>query len=245
MSEQCGGWRERLGHRRESLPTLGLDERCTALLIVDMQNYGANPDSDRGRLMLERTPDQARAYFAQLDEVVIPNQLRLLDLWRRYGLRVIFLTAGALLPDGKDMTPRRQRRDAERLTALGQIEHMHPTTSDYQIVDSLRPRREEIVLRKNSIGAFNSSPIDQILRNMGITGLVIVGVITEGCVETTARDAADRGYDCIIVEDCCASDFDQEVHEASLLSFVRMFGQVMSTEEVLERFESALRKARR
>ncbi len=169
MSEQCGGWRERLGRRTASLPTLALDERRTALLIVDMQNYGANPDSDRGRLMLERTPDQARAYFAQLDGVVIPNQARLLDFWRRYGLRVIFLTAGALLPDGKDMTPRRHRRDAERLAALGQTEHMHPTTGDYQIVESLRPRGEEIVVRKNSIGAFNSSPIDQILRNMGIT----------------------------------------------------------------------------
>lgn len=245
MSEQCGGWRERLGRRTASLPTLALDERRTALLIVDMQNYGANPDSDRGRLMLERTPDRACAYFAQLDEVVIPNQARLLDFWRRHGLRVIFLTAGALLPDGNDMTPRRRRRDEERLAALGQTEHMHPMTSDYQIVESLRPRGEEIVIRKNSIGAFNSSPIDQILRNMGITGLVIVGVITEGCVETTARDAADRGYDCIVVEDCCASDFDLEVHDASLLSFARMFGQVMSTEEVLERFEGALGKARR
>ncbi len=245
MSEQCGGWRERLGRQAASLPTLALDERRTALLIVDMQNYGANPDSDQGRLMLERTPDQARAYFAQLDEVVIPNQARLLDFWRRRGLRVIFLTAGALLADGSDMTPRRRRRDAERLAALGQTEHMHPTTGDYQIVESLRPRGGELVVRKNSIGAFNSSPIDQILRNMGITGLVIVGVITEGCVETTARNAADRGYDCIVVEDGCASDFGPEAHEASLLSFARMFGQVMSTEVVLERFEAALREARR
>ena len=244
MSEQRSGWRERLGCRAASLPTLVLDERRTALLIVDMQNYGANPDSDRGRLMLERAPDQARAYFAQLDEAVIPNQARLLRFWRRSGLRVIFLTVGALLPDGSDMTPRRQRRDAERLAALGQTEHMHPTTGDYQIVENLRPCGGELVVRKNSIGAFNSSPIDQILRNMGITGLVIVGVITEGCVETTARDAADRGYDCIVVEDGCASDFGPEAHEASLLSFARMFGQVMSTEEVLERFEAALRKAR-
>ena len=72
---------------------------------------------------------------------------------------------------------------------------------------------------------------------MGITGLVIVGVIIEGGVETTARDAADRGYDCILVEDGCASDLGRETHEATLLSFARMFGEVKTTDEVLEQFK--------
>ena len=119
MAQRAVGWRERLGSRTASLPSLSLDEQRTALLIVDMQNYGANPDSDRGRLMLERTPDQAHAYFARLADLVIPNQVRLLDFWRHSKLRVIFLTAGAFLPDGRDMTPRRRRRDEERLIALG------------------------------------------------------------------------------------------------------------------------------
>ena len=241
MSGRSGSWRVHLERDKEPTPRLELDARCSALLIVDMQNYGANPDSDRGRLLSQSNPRLAKNFFSHLEAVVIPNQVRLLEYWRRRGLRVIFLTAGALLPDGSDMAPRRFRRDTRRLEALKQTEHMHPATGDYQIIEPLLPRERELVVRKNSIGAFNSSALDQILRNMRVTGLVIVGVITEGCVETTARDAADRGYECILVEDGCASDFGPEAHEASLLSFARMFGEVMSTDEVLERFEEALR----
>jgi biuret amidohydrolase len=234
------GWRERLSFGTEALPELDFDERHTALLIVDMQNYSANPDSSRGALLRRRLPEQANAYFARVRDTVVPNQQKLLGFWREHGLRVIYLTAGALLPDGSDLSERRRRRDAARLAASGLNEHMHPDTFDYQILDALQPRMDELVIRKNSIGAFNSSQIDQILRNMRITGLVIVGVITEGCVETTARDAADRGYDCILVEDGCASDMGDETHEASLLSFARMFGEVRTTADVLARFSAKI-----
>jgi biuret amidohydrolase len=233
------GWRERLRLTSEPSPDLDLDEERTALLIVDMQTY-ATPGSDRGAHMRAHAPAVADAFFAHLADVVIPNQRRLLDFWREHGLRVVYLTAGAFLPDGSDLTPRRRRRDARRLAAMGKAEFMHPATSDYQIVPELQPRAGELVVAKNSNGAFNSSPIDQLLQNMGITGLVIVGVITEGCVESTAREAADRGYDCILVEDGCASDLGREPHEATLMSFARMFGEVRSTDEVLDRFRHAL-----
>ena len=233
-------WRDRLARWMWPLPTLELDEAKTALLVLDMQNYGANPESDRGRLMTERSPDIAKAYFSRLRDTVIPNQIRLLEFWRRNKLRVIYLTAGALLPDGSDMTPRRRRRDTARIAALGKTGHMHPRAAEYQILDELQPQPGELVIPKNSIGAFSSTAIDQILRNMGISGLVIIGVSTEACVESTARDAADRGYECILVEDGCASDFGLDSHEASLISFARMFGLVNSTDEVLERFGANL-----
>jgi len=233
------GWRERLSWTSEPAPELDLDERRTALLIVDMQTY-CTPESDRGRHMRRHAPALADAFFAHLEEVVIPNQRRLLDFWREHDLRVVYLTAGAFLADGSDLTPRRRRRDARRLAAMGVTEFMHPRAADYQIVEALRPLPGELVIPKNSNGAFNSSPIDQLLRNMGVTGLVIVGVITEGCVESTAREAADRGYDCVLVEDGCASDLGRETHEAALFSFARMFGDVSSTEAVLERFRAGL-----
>ena len=233
------GWRERLSWTSEPAPELDLDERSTALLIVDMQNY-CTPASDRGRHMRRHAPALADAFFAQIKDVVVPNQRRLLEFWRAHRLRVVYLTAGAFLPDGSDLAPRRRRRDARRLAAMGVTEFMHPHTADYQIVDELRPLPGELVIPKNSNGAFNASPIDQLLRNMGVTGLVIVGVITEGCVESTAREAADRGYDCVLVEDGCASDLGRETHEAALFSFARMFGEVSSTEAVLARFRPKL-----
>lgn len=234
------GWRERMALGSEPLPTIDLDEKRTALLIVDMQNSGVNPDSMRGQLMLKRSPGHAEAFFDHLATTVVPNQRRLLDFWRARGLRVVHLTQGSLLPDGSDMTARRYRRELVRLAALNTDEHMHPAHPDYQIIEPLAPLPGEMHVPKNSIGAFNSTAIDQILRNMGVTGLVIVGIITEGCVESTARDAADRGYDCILVEDGCASDLGRETHEASLLSFARMFGEVRTTDEVLDRFAQSL-----
>jgi len=233
------GWREKLSWTSEPAPSLDLDEDTTALLIIDMQMF-CTPDSDRGRHMRNHAPEIADAFFAQVRDVVIPNQACLLEFWRSHGLRVVYTTTGTFLPDGTDATPRRQRRDAARLAAMGMTEHMHPGSADYKIVDAVRPQPGEIVIAKNSAGAFNSSPIDQILRNMGITGLVIGGLITEACVESTAREAADRGYDCILLEDGCASDLSQDIHEATLFNFARTFGEVRSTQQVLDSFEAKL-----
>ncbi|MEO1227194.1 MAG: isochorismatase family cysteine hydrolase, partial [Pseudomonadota bacterium] len=67
------------------------------------------------------------------------------------------------------------------------------------------PQGDELVVDKTSAGTFNSTPLDQILRNMGVDRLLVCGIVTEGCVELTARDAADRGYYVTLVEDACAS----------------------------------------
>ena len=70
------------------------------------------------------------------------------------------------------------------------------------------------------------------MRSLGITSLVIGGVVTNVCVETTARDAADRGYEVVLLDDGAAA-FSPEIHEATLLSFQGPFGRVRTTEEVL------------
>ena len=233
------GWREKLAWTAEPTPALALDEAKTALLIIDMQKC-STPDSDRGRHMRNHAPEIADAFFAYVRDVVVPNQVRLLEFWRKHGLRVVYTTTGSFLANGTDMSPRRQRRDAARLAAMGMTEHMHPHAADYQIMNAVRPEPGEIVIPKNSAGAFNSSPIDQILRNMGITGLVIGGLITEACVESTAREAADRGYDCILLDDGCASDLSRDIHEATLFNFARTFGEVRSTQDVLDHFEAKL-----
>ncbi len=233
------GWREKLAWTAEPPPALALDESKTALLIIDMQKCSA-PDSDRGRHMRNHAPEIADAFFANVQDVVVPNQVRLLEFWRKHGLRVVYTTTGSFLANGTDTSPRRQRRDAARLAAMGMTEHMHPHAADYQIMDAVRPEPGEIVIPKNSAGAFNSSPIDQILRNMGITGLVIGGLITEACVESTAREAADRGYDCILLDDGCASELSRDIHEATLFNFAPTFGEVRSTQDVLDHFEAKL-----
>ena len=77
--------------------------------------------------------------------------------------------------------------------------------SDDDFLEEVAPVGDEIVIDKTSAGTFNSTSIDQILRNMGIDRLWVTGIVTEGCVEMTARDAADRGFLVTLVSDGCAS----------------------------------------
>ena len=94
----------------------------------------------------------------------------------------------------------RRRGDGDRPSrhvAVGSFEH--------EIVDELAPLPGELVLDKNASSPFNGTGIDQLLRNLGVETLVLVGVATDMCVETTGRDAADRGYNVIVAEDATAT----------------------------------------
>ena len=77
-----------------------------------------------------------------------------------------------------------------------------------------------------------STMLDQTLRNMGVESLIVSGVTTDVCVETTARDAADRGFQVIIVEDACTA-FSEDLHRAALQAFSLAFGRVRKTQEVV------------
>jgi nicotinamidase-related amidase len=108
---------------------------------------------------------------------------------------------------------------------------------EFQILEELAPRKGEEVIRKTTYGAFNSTDLEERLRRQGITSLVITGVTTSACVETTARDAADRGFGVVLVDEGTC-DWDQEYHLASLRAFRRLFGDVAkSAEDVIEALE--------
>jgi isochorismate hydrolase len=102
---------------------------------------------------------------------------------------------------------------------------------------ALEPRPDELVVNKTTYGTFNSTGLDHALRSLGITSLVVGGVVTNVCVETTARDAADRGYDVVVLDDGSAA-FSPEIHEATLLSFQGPFGRVRTSDEVLALLEA-------
>ena len=101
-----------------------------------------------------------------------------------------------------------------------------------RIVAALEPRPGELVVNKTTFGTFNSTGLDHALRSLGIASLVVGGVVTNVCVETTARDAADRGYQVVLLDDGCAA-LSQEIHEVTLLSIGVYFGRVRRTDEVL------------
>lgn len=222
-------------------PDFTIDWRGTALVVIDLQNYGCNPELGVARMLTLRHPEIARYYVARLTEVVIPNAQRLLAAFRAARLPAVFTRHGPLLPDGSDMIARRQRRDADSQTTTNTPVLWHRGTPEHAILDALAPREDELVVDKNTSSAFNSTGIEWLLRNKGIETLVVAGMATDMCVESTARDAADRGFNVVIVEDASATFFPRH-HRDALSGFARVFGQVWSTARVLDALAAAPRR---
>ena len=136
------------------------------------------------------------------------------------------------------MILRRRRRDVDAMAVTERPHLWSRGNFEHDIVDRLAPLPGELVIDKNASSAFNGSAIDQLLRNMGIDTLVVTGMATDMCVETTSRDAADRGYNVIVVEDATAT-FVEEYHRAALSSLARVYAQVWDTERVLTTLNDA------
>jgi nicotinamidase-related amidase len=213
-------------------PRFEVDWTRAALVVVDVQNYGCNVDAGLGPMLTEHYPEIARYYLPRVTQTVVPNAVRLLDAFRATGRRVVFTRHGPLLPDGSDMIERRRRRDADAVASTGTPALWHRGTFEHEVVAALAPVAGEVVLDKNTSSAFNSTGLEWLLRNMTVETLVLVGIATDMCVETTARDAADRGFNVILVEDATATFFEHH-HRAALSGFARVFGQVWDTEQVL------------
>lgn len=171
------------------------DAAKTALLIIDMQNLCAHPDGWMGRLCRDQgRPGHLDERFGFMTEIT-PNLQRLLAFCRSSGVEVFHVRIAFRT---------RTTRDGKR-GLLNRLQDTPLVAFDFEIIDGIKPLPDEIVIDKTSVSTFNSTPIDQILRNMGRDRVWTAGCVTEGCVELTTRDAADRGYYTTIVTDCCAS----------------------------------------
>ena len=206
-------------------------EKC-ALLIIDYQNYSSNPESGLSLVMKGKCPSLADYYLPRITNTTIPNTKKLLDRFRASQMPIIFTRHGALLPDGSDMIERRRKRDKDALEGANAPTMWPKGDFEYEVISELEPKSGELVIDKNSSSPFNSTGIDQLLKNLGVNSLIVTGMATDMCVETTSRDAADRGFNVIIVEDAVAT-FVEEHHFAALSGFSRVFGKVWNTEDVL------------
>ena len=218
--------------RQRNLAPLQLEPRHTALVIIDMQEYFLNPHSPFARSCEAQAPG-VLAYFQERGRCLVePALQRLLAFFRAHDLRVIYTTVASELADGSDLMPIFRQRNATTRGQAGSASIPPRHDAWAQVVSSLEPRTDELVINKTTYGAFSSTGLDHTLRNLGITTLIIGGVVTNVCVETTARDAADRGYQVILVDDACAA-YSPEIHEATLLSFQGPFGRVRQADEVI------------
>jgi len=212
------------------LPPFRLTRERTALVVVDLQYASGSRTHGLGRRLAEAGRSAEGEYrFTRIEKTVIPNVQRLLTTARATGMRIVYLTVGSEMPDYSDL-PRHMRGLAEWVgNTAGRREH--------EILEEVAPQPGELVLNKTTTSGFNSAPLDHALRAFGATTVMIVGISTNSCVETTARDAADLGYETLVVEDACGAA-RQEFHDATLISIRRQFGRVASTDEVVLELET-------
>ena len=209
-----------------------VDLATTALLIIDMQEYFVNPQSPFSR-MIERRTSGLGEYFQERSKAMVePNLKKLLDFFRSGQHRVIFTTVASESPDGGDWSPAFRRMNEMAQAQLGEAAFPAKTDPWARMVEALEPTADEVVINKTTYGAFASTGLDATLHNLGIETLVLGGVVTNRCVETTVRDATDRGYRVLMVDDGTAT-FSQEMQDATTLSLQGAYGLVRQTDEVL------------
>ena len=217
-------------------PGFTLDPSRLALVVVDMQYASASRLEGLGRALKATGQEDLGAYrFDRIEGVAVPTIQRLLAFFRQHRLRVVYLTVGSELPDFSDLLPHMRSFAAAVGNTRGHREH--------EILDELAPLPGDAVLNKTTMSAFHSSGFERLLRSWGIEQLLFTGVSTNSCVEGTARDAADRGYRVLLVEDGCGAA-SQRLHDATCENFKRLLGRVESSDTVVAELGVALTQFR-
>jgi len=198
-----------------------------ALLIIDMQRDFLEPGGFGEALGND---------VSQLRRTIEPNR-RLLAAWRAAGLPVLHTREGHR-PDLADLPPAKKRRGKSRITIgdtgpMGRI--LVRGEAGHDIIPELYPKPGEPVIDKPGKGAFFATDLHAILQHQGITQLVVTGVTTEVCVNTTVREANDRGYDCLVPADCVGSYFPefQEMGLKMIKAQGGIFGWVSHSDQIL------------
>ncbi|MBS0519752.1 MAG: cysteine hydrolase [Proteobacteria bacterium] len=203
----------------------------TALIVIDMQRdfiepggFGATLGNDVGLL-----------------KKIVPTVARLLAAFRAAGLPIIH-TRECHRSDLSDCPPAKRGRGTPSLRIgdpgpMGRILIAGEPGAD--IVPELAAKPGEIVLDKPGKGAFYATPLSAILAERGITHLVFAGVTTEVCVQTTMREANDRGFECLLAEDATESYFPE--FKKAALDMIRAQGAIVGWTATVDQVERALR----
>ncbi len=207
LEERSGLWLEKVRSSVAPRPHLQLiPERC-ALLVIDMLRYFADPSG--------------RCYLPAAG-AILPRIAALLAAWRKI--------------DGALVFTRHCHEGEHDLGMLGRFfsDYIHAGEPEADIVAAIAPANKEPVIQKTTYDAFLDTPLQSILEDRRADQVLVTGVLTHMCCETTARSAFCRGFEVYVPADACASSAE-EWHMNSLLAMADSVAIITSTREVLER----------
>ena len=194
-----------------------LQPGAMALLLVDLQQGTCGDAQPTPR------PDFDQRFRA----ATLPAAMRALALARAAGLEVIHTVIANLTADGRD-----RGLDYKRC-GMG----FPPGSRAAAVIEELAPLADELLLAKSSSSPFSSTTLDYLLRNLGIRTLVVIGLLTDQCIDHTVKDAADRGYRVVCLSDACQAG-TPEHHQQALACF-QGYAELLT----VERFSTALERA--
>lgn len=205
IDDKASGWLETVAACTAPRPHLKVRTGECALLVIDMLRYFAHPE---GRVFLPSTA------------AIVPRIRSLLDRWRGSGGTVVFT--------------RHCHDGPEDLGMLGRFfdDYIRCGERDSEIIDELAPLPSEMVFRKNTYDAFHGTGLEGYLGERGMKQVLVTGVLTQMCCETTARTAFVRGYEVFVPVDALTTS-TEELHLGSLRSMATCCAVMTSTGELL------------
>ncbi len=214
-------------------PNTAPDYERSALIIVDMQNDFLHVDGSFSYMAREHPEAAVDLKFLM---GTIPHVRRLADSFRAAGRPVVYV-AHILKPDYSDaafpywrigMTP-----------GGGNRTHCVEGTWGAQIIDELEPRDGEHLVVKKGFGGFANTPLDTILRNMGVNTCVVSGVTTCVCVSNTVRGGVEQNYRMVIAAEGVA-EVSRQAHAGELATMQRLFADVTPLDEIIGRLQKGV-----
>lgn len=206
------------------------DPARTALIVIDMQRDFIEPGGFGATLGND----------VSLLQAIVPATAALLATARSAGMMVVH-TRECHAPDLSDCPPAKRLRGAPALRIgdegpMGRI--LIADAAGAAIIPELAPVAGETVIDKPGKGAFYATDLDAVLAARGITHLIVAGVTTEVCVQTTLREANDRGFDCLLAEDATESYFP--AFKAATLEMIRAQGAIVGWTATVAQIATAL-----
>lgn len=199
----------------------------TALLIIDMQNvFIKKPTLTNPTEKELQNQNRWKYFYDKIENTVVPNNKKILDIFRNKNMEVIFAMIECHKNNGMD------RSLVQKSTGFNEL-LLPKGSEDSKIINELSPINDEIIITKTTDSAITGTNLRLILSNMGIDTLVVTGVFTDQCVSGTVRSLADESFNVWLIEDACMAA-TQQIQDNELEILNNIYCHVINTEELLK-----------